>query len=149
MTTKQSLPSIVEDDTPKLTGRKRASIINEVDWRIGLTAKQAKKDGYEVRYFLTEEDIEPGDRDFVARAMTFFSARGKSDLCPPTAEVIEELPDGVNILSNSSAANPLSVTFKAAKHIFAMCSFLAEVRAVYHNVKVSVSVDNSPFFAVA
>jgi hypothetical protein len=149
LTTKQPLPSVVEEDIPKFSGRKRTRSINEVDWRIGLTLKKTRKDGHDVRYFITGEDIVPGDRDFVARTMAFFSVRGKRAVCPPAAEVIEDLPDDVSVLSNRSAANPFMVVFNAAKHIFAMCSFLAEVRADYHNVGVNISVDNSPFFAVA
>ena len=130
---------------PKATAKTTASV---KDWK-ELVPTLKKKDDYKVRYYLSGNQHNQGDRDWVAQAAAFFNGRTKRQNCPAAAVVTAELPLFVQGYIQDLNPNiaPI-VTFKTTKHIFGLMDYVATVRHQHNNIVVHISVDDSPFLEI-
>lgn len=79
----------------------------------------------------------------------YFSVRGKEDACDDAATVTAALPaDMQGLTTDRNPENPFAMVFKSMKHVVAMLSYLQATAADHHNVRISISVDDSHFLAV-
>ncbi len=122
-------------------------------WNEFLKSLPTSRDDYLVSYYITNSIDGPAvtqeDRDYIARAMAYFSHRGKRMNCPASETVTAELPmDIQGLTTNRAANNPLDDVFRSAKHIHAMCKYINETRGINNNIIINISVDGSPFYPV-
>jgi hypothetical protein len=123
----------------------RASIKN---WK-ELVPTLKEKDDYKVRYYLSGNLHDQGDRNWVAQAAAFFNGRTKRQNCPAAAIVTAQLPLFVQGYTQNLNPNiaPI-VTFRTTKHIFGFMDYIATVRNQHNNIIVYISVDDSPFLEI-
>jgi hypothetical protein len=143
-TTKKSSTSV---STPKAT--KTTASVNVIkDWKEHFPPLK-NKDDYKVRYYLSGNLHNQGDRDWVAQAATFFNGRTKRQDCPTAETVTAQLPLFVQGYSQNLNPNiaPI-VTFKTTKHIFGFMDYVASVRNQHNYIVVHISVDDSPFLEI-
>ena len=111
-----------------------------------------KRDDYTLQYFFAAPVnivVAQADRDFVAQALDFYSARSKRDTCPAVATVTAALAADVQgVTTDRTADTSIKDVFKTVKQIIGFCSYVQQTRAAHNYVIVNLSVDGSPFFQI-
>ena len=112
------------------------------------------KGDYSVKYYMTESPGGPplvqANRDYIGKALVYFSNLSKRDRCPsPSAAITAILPIAIQgPTMNMDANTALPEVFKTAKHIHSMCKYLWETRANENNIVLYISVDGSGFYPI-
>ena len=150
---KRPSPTTVAADSPEPKNAKlNATETNDIAKHIASLSKY--KDDFTVEYYFVPlaaaGDVRnQADRDYIAQAMCYFSPRSKRDRTLSPATVTNNLANDVQgVTTDRSAANGVSVVFKAAKHIAGAVSYIQATAVDHNNVKIRMRIDASNYFDV-